>query len=139
MKDLYRNKFITAQLSTTVKSHKGKESSELTCDGTSENSCGYVCDSSRLPEMATFLSQLVNSRFVPPTVTSDDWLKYVDFICTGDAKKMYIGTHMESSSSADPSFWPAHPTQERIMHAKMMANLITTWEWPTSSTEGMFP
>jgi hypothetical protein len=134
MKDLYRNGFLTSQLSTSV---AGADSSDA-CDGTSSNPCGYVCNNSRRDEMATFLSTLVNSRFTPSSMGSEDWMSYVDFICTGDAKYMFIGTHMESSSAADPSFWPAHPTQERLLHAKMMSNLITSWEWPTSATEGQF-
>jgi hypothetical protein len=30
-----------------------------------------------------------------------------------------LGDHLEASSAADVSFWPIHPTLERLLHYKM--------------------
>jgi hypothetical protein len=61
----------------------------------------------------------------------EGWIAWRDFICTGDGYKVFGGDHLESASPADPSFWPIHPTLERLLHARFMAGGFDTEEWPT--------
>lgn len=64
-------------------------------------------------------------------MSDENWETIRDHICTGDGYKVFYGDHLESASAADPSFWPIHPTQERAMHAKLMAGGFTNTEWYT--------
>ena len=41
-----------------------------------------------------------------------------------------VGAHSDSSSASDPSFWPVHPTQERLLQAYMIATQTDSWDWP---------
>jgi hypothetical protein len=61
----------------------------------------------------------------------EGWIAWKDFICTGDGYKVFGGDHLESASPADPSFWPIHPTLERLFQARMMAGGLDTEEWPS--------
>jgi len=54
-----------------------------------------------------------------------------EFICYGNATKVYVGDHLESASPADPSFWVIHPTLDRALQAKYIAGGFTTDVWPT--------
>ncbi len=36
-----------------------------------------------------------------------------------------VGSHMDSSSASDPSFWLVHPSQERLLHATMLATRVS--------------
>ena len=56
---------------------------------------------------------------------------WVDFVCEGDGYKIFGGDHLESASAADPSFWPIHPTLDRLVQAKFMSGgWVTDSEWP---------
>jgi hypothetical protein len=56
---------------------------------------------------------------------------WVSFVCDGEGYKVFGGDHLESASAADPSFWPIHPTMDRILHAKFMSGgWVTESEWP---------
>jgi hypothetical protein len=74
-----------------------------------------------------------DNAYVPEFTTSDDWDEWRDFICEGDGHKVFVGDHLESASPADPSFWPIHPTLERMFHAKLMAGGMESYEWPTDA------
>jgi hypothetical protein len=71
---------------------------------------------------------VLNTHFVDKTVegADDAWL---NFICNGDGAKIFTGDHLESASTADPSFWVIHPTLERLLHAKLMAGGFETADW----------
>jgi len=62
-------------------------------------------------------------------MSQDGWLAWKEFICSGDGYKSFGGDHLESASPADPSFWPIHPTLERLLHARFMAGGFDTDEW----------
>jgi hypothetical protein len=67
--------------------------------------------------------------------TSDPGWKVIrDFICSGTGYKIYYGDHLESSSAVDPSFWPIHPTQERMLQAKLMANGFSDMSWNSDAS-----
>lgn len=56
-----------------------------------------------------------------------------EFVCNGDGAKIFVGDHVESASPADPSFWPIHPTLERLLQAKYMSGGFNDNSWPTDS------
>eukprot|EP01035_Chromulina_nebulosa_P019559 gene19559-25459_t len=125
-----------------------EESTEIEADSSSSISrsisprdndvCGYVCNADTHSKLPAFLQSMVNKKYVPSELTNDDWNLMRDFVCSGGASQVFIGTHMESASSADPSFWPVHPTQERLLQAKFIANNIKLEDmvWPASTSEG---
>jgi hypothetical protein len=62
----------------------------------------------------------------------EGWDAWTAFVCGGDGSKIYAGDHLESASPADPSFWPIHPTLERVFQAKLMAGgFVDSDTWPT--------
>jgi len=69
-------------------------------------------------------------------MTNDDYSSLRDFICEGDASRIFVGDHLESASPSDPSFWSIHPTQERLFQAKLLVHAftdLTTSAWPTDA------
>ncbi|CAM9834525.1 unnamed protein product [Ascophyllum nodosum] len=42
------------------------------------------------------------------------------------------GDHLQASSSLDPSFWPTHPTMERLYMFKRLTGTMTDLTWPDS-------
>ena len=116
MKELYRNNLI----------------SPLTNCSTNTYECGFEClneddDSGDL----LFLVKELISDSVPDTLGIPQWEKWEDFICTGDGYKIVPGDHLESASPTDPSFWPIHPTLERLMQAKFMSGGFENNTWHT--------
>jgi hypothetical protein len=83
--------------------------------------------------MTSQLEQLIDSRYVGDFLNQEQWAKWKSFVCDGDAAKIFVGDHVESASPADPSFWPIHPTLERILHGKMMAGGFKDNSWPSDS------
>ena len=47
----------------------------------------------------------------------------------------YTGDMLDSNSPMDPSFWPIHPTMERVM-SKFLLNMAGTedWSWPAHNS-----
>jgi hypothetical protein len=43
--------------------------------------------------------------------------------------KIILGDHIESSSASDVSFWPIHPTLERLLIYKQLVNPLTDYTW----------
>jgi hypothetical protein len=66
---------------------------------------------------------------------TSDWEKIRDFLCEGDGYKIFVGDHVESASPADPSFWPIHPTLERVMHVKYFMGWFEDDSWPSDVKE----
>jgi hypothetical protein len=77
---------------------------------------------------------ILNSEYecVPAygVMPDEGWDAWVDFICGGYGSKIFGGDHLESASPADPSFWPIHPTLERILQVKYMAGGFNSDDWP---------
>lgn len=120
MKDLYRDNYLKPKVGCTTDDF----------DSNPNNiQCGYECDSSQNANTTAAIKELLSRGFVPDTLTDDDWETWREFVCTGDGYKIIVGTHMESASSSDPSFWPVHPTQERLLHARIMSTGAETFDW----------
>ena len=47
--------------------------------------------------------------------------------------QVFVGDHLESASTYDPSFWPMHPTLERLVQLKYMGRMMLSWTWPTEA------
>lgn len=53
--------------------------------------------------------------------------RVIHTICT---RTLSEGDHLQSSSSLDPSFWPTHPTMERLWMFKRLTGTLTDLTWP---------
>ena len=99
-------------------------------------SCGYSCNEELTADFVFELKNILNSDndCVPYDLQDKGWFAWKDFICEGDGYKIFGGDHLEAASPADPSFWPIHPTLERLLQAKYMAGGFENEEWPTDAT-----
>jgi hypothetical protein len=95
-------------------------------------SCGFSCMDDGSGAIEKYLYTLMH-KYTGDTLTDDDWTTWKEFICEGDGPKIFAGDHLESASPADPSFWPVHPTLERLYQAKMMAGGFKDAEWATDA------
>lgn len=96
--------------------------------------CGVVCpdtDDDKYETLKTQMKKQVTSSNVPENF--EDWDIWVDFLCTGDGYKVFVGDHLESASPSDPSFWPIHPNQERLLQLKFMTGGFDDNTWPTDA------
>jgi len=123
-KELYRSNFIS------VKEGCSMEDKSL---GRYDFSCGYTCNPDKSD--AIFIQSLKGyiQDYVPTNMNTDQWTSWIDFICDGEAYKMFSGDHFESTSPEDPSFWPIHGNLERLFHAKLMTGGFSNNAW------GVFP
>ena len=80
-----------------------------------------------------------NSGRVP---TNADWIHALNETQAAGLMKVFCetpftpGEQIESASAIDPSFWPIHPTMERLMHYKRMVQDFTNTYWGTSTAMG---
>jgi hypothetical protein len=125
MKDLYRDMYFTPR---TDCSHDPRKP-------LNNYKCGYVCNPAMLKSMIPALQQLLSREYVPEEgLSTAQWETFRDFVCEGDGYRVVVGAHMDSTSASDPSFWPAHPTQERLVHAQLMSlGYDGTFDWNTDS------
>jgi Common central domain of tyrosinase len=95
--------------------------------------CGFTCNTEYDEQIYIHLTKILNSDYdcVPDDMSDEGWTAWYDFICSGDGYKVFGGDHLESASPADPSFWPIHPTLERLLQAKYMAGGFQDNTWPT--------
>jgi hypothetical protein len=122
MKDLYRDDYFNPKTCTLDSSA-----------ALNDFSCGYECVPENLNAMVSALQLMMGKEYMASDMSHTDWIKVRDFICTGNGYKVIVGSHMDSTSASDPSFWPAHPTQERLVHAYLMATQYDgTFQWETT-------
>jgi Common central domain of tyrosinase len=154
MKELYRMNVITPKSGCSSVDENGEWSVDY-----DDQNCGYNCNPDNENELMNCLKgggskpastpitniincvtgdmdeSLLNSNddCVPDIdeMPDEGWVAWKDFICTGDGYKVFGGDHLESASPADPSFWPIHPTLERLLQVKYMAGGFDTNDWPT--------
>lgn len=130
MKEFYRDDLIAPKSNCTALDENGEFSTAY-----EHQNCGYTC----VPEMVNILyvqlqRSVLNSDYECVDVENmpqEGWLAWKEFICDGDGYKVFGGDHLESASPADPSFWPIHPTLERLLHARFMSGGYDTDEWPS--------
>ena len=90
--------------------------------------CGFECDDDASGDILFLMQELIASS-VPDDLSDWGWTAWTEFLCDGNGWKIFPGDHLESASPSDPSFWPIHPTLERLLQAKFMSGgfLNTTW------------
>jgi hypothetical protein len=116
MKEFYRYNYISPKKDCTVPQN------------VDEASCGYTCTNGTADSLQSNLKKKIQNE-VPSDLDDDDWNTWMDFICNGDGQRIFSGDHLESASPSDPSFWPIHPTLERLAHAKFMAGGFESLDW----------
>jgi hypothetical protein len=129
LKEFYRDNLITPKKNCTSVDEKGEFSTAY-----EHQSCGYECEPDFLNILLLQLKSVLNSDYVcvdSDNMPNEGWFAWKDFVCSGDGYKIFGGDHLESASPADPSFWPIHPTLERLAHARFMAGGFDTTEWPS--------
>jgi len=119
LKELYRANYISPKTDCTATS--------LTYE---DISCGFTCNEETYDDMTAELETVISEQYLPPNMQTEDWETWRDFICTGDGYKIFVGDHLESASPSDPSFWPIHPTQERLLQAKFISGAFGDYKWP---------
>ncbi len=82
-----------------------------------------------------YISTTIISAIRPYISGADGVSNVVDFLCNGDGYRIFAGDHLESSSPADPSFWPIHGTVEKLIHLKFMSGTLIDddFVWPTTA------
>jgi len=124
MKDLYRTNYLKPVTGCSTENFDAS-SNELTC--------AYECNEDQADTFIDALKDKLSKNEYLTSESTENYSKMKDFICTGNGYKIIVGAHMESASAADPSFWPIHPTQERLLHVFLLASNIQQWKWPTNS------
>ena len=124
MKELYRADYITPRTNCYATTPYTRENID----------CGFTCNADSYDDMLTGLEDIIGKEYIKSSMTDDDWSQLREFICTGDGSLVFVGDHLESASPADPSFWPIHPTQERLLQLKYMVGSVSGSPWPTDST-----
>jgi len=125
IKDLYRGNYITAKSGCTY----GADLSEASI------SCGFECSAEYYDELPHKLSTVIQGVEGRLDLSTEQWEQWRDFVCDGDGYKVFVGDHLESASTYDPSFWPMHPTLERLVQAKYLGGMMIDWEWPTEAKD----
>lgn len=108
-----------------------KKNCKLNTEDYSSSLCGFTCDFDERDEVGDMIQEWFKDEI--------DLTKYgvvdrmVDFICSGNAYKIFPGDALESASPADPSFWVIHPTLERLFQAKLFSGGFEDATWPDDS------
>jgi len=123
LKELYRANYILPRTDDC-------SAGELTKDTID---CGFTCNADTYDSLITELPSVISSQYVPEQMDEAAWSKWRDFVCEGDAFRVFVGDHLESGSPADPSFWPIHPTQERLLQAKLIGGGFDSTYWPSDA------
>jgi hypothetical protein len=129
LKEFYRLNYLVPNQNCTLNyDSNGKEM--LDSDSLD---CGYTCNPDETANFVFELKNILNSDndCVPYDLQDKGWMAWKDFICMGDGYKIFGGDHLEAASPADPSFWPIHPTLERLLQAKYMSGGFSDNTWPT--------
>lgn len=94
LKGIYRNNMIIPKVHCAIP------------DDINEAYCPFVCTAGVESDLEDLLFQKLISSSVPKDMTIDQKQSWIDFVCGGDAARVFAGDHAESASPSDPSFWP---------------------------------
>lgn len=75
-------------------------------ENTNDAFCPFTCTAGTEEDLKTSLFNKLVESAVPEDMTIDQQNKWVEFVCGGDAARVFAGDHAESASPSDPSFWP---------------------------------
>ena len=123
MKELYRANYLSPRTDCTVTDYTEEEGVD----------CGFTCNDDTYDYFIQELKSTIQGSYLSSDITEEGWETWRDFICEGDSSKIFVADHLESASPYDPSFWPIHPTQERLLQIKYMIGSFANEDWPTDS------
>jgi len=123
MKELYRADYISPRTNCTAGDSLTPEDID----------CGFICNADKYDDMDEGLADILGKEYIKSSMTDSEWGEFRDFICYGDGSLVFVGDHLESASPSDPSFWPIHPTQERLLQLKYMVGSVSGGGWPTDA------
>ena len=134
LKEFYRSAVLVPSSGCSASDSQGDYSTDF-----DDLDCYYICDNSRMNILFLMLQHSVlNSDYdcIPEygVMPDEGWKAWKEFICGGDGSKVFGGDHLESASPADPSFWPIHPSLERLLQVKYMAGGFTSNDWPSDAS-----
>ena len=115
----------------------------------SECKCGCPDLSSYTANVTVLKETLLNTKVIPSpqlidaimaiTERDEDGVEkanlVADVLCNAN---VYVGDQLESGSPADISFWPIHPTIERLWMWKKLRHGFTDEKWVDSTTNSIF-
>jgi len=135
LKEFYRGTFLLPKDSSECYTSEDWRSNSVDFD------CGFACNDDLKIEMIDMMQNTLSlPSFVPKEMQEDPshegWTEWRNFICEGNGFKIFTGDHLESASPADPSFWPIHPTTERLLQLKLATGGFEPYDWPTSAPAG---
>ena len=100
-------------------------------DDTPQQDCHMVCKENVTDEV--FRDFVVNTTLGP--ILFGDWIsklpadvrgQFLEWVCS---TPFTTGEQMEAASPLDPSFWPIHPTMERLLHWKRIIQPFANSSW----------
>jgi hypothetical protein len=122
IKNLYRYHFVALPTNCVARSY----------DFNGIDGCPFICKDTEAVGVAAaiFMGDYGYTMTDPYTGNISPNTYIADFICNGNASKIYTGDHLESASPADPSFWPIHPTVDRALQVKYLVGGFEYDDWP---------
>lgn len=120
LKDLYRTGYISAY---------STDDCTVDSDDLGSSDCGITCDDDEKDDFIAEIKDSLGDYLYNVSDTSGlEAIRHL--ICHGDGYKVFYGDHLESASAADPSFWPIHPTSERLLQARSFLGWSSTkWNY----------
>jgi len=122
LKELYRSNYVQPKTDCSASSMDIEDID-----------CGFTCVDENYAMMGVQMKKTINGAYVPGDLGKDEWDQWRDFVCDGDGFRVFVGDQLESASPSDPAFWPIHPSQERLLHAKLLSGGFDDFKWPTDS------
>ena len=105
------------------------------CDTESDSTCTCSCPNLdtdiKKGKMGDYLTQLVYNGGMQEFVESYSPSQLKTLVQTACEANVVDGDQLEASSPADISFWPIHPTMERVWQFKNLKGFLTDSSWPT--------
>jgi hypothetical protein len=105
------------------------------CEDTDPAVCRCTCNLDPLTADLTDLASAAAVLLYPydvSSMTETNMRGAVAHYCANVT--VYVGDHLEAFSPYDISFWPMHPTLERIFHAKMISRTFVDMVWVDNGT-----
>lgn len=114
------------------------ESCEVDSEDVRKSTCSFECTNKEMLWVVVdvYLGILGMNTSTAPDDAQAVWTKYYcgdDEDPVGAGSRLFGGDHIESASGADPSFYPIHPTLERLWHGKLMLGGFEDETWYTDA------
>ena len=94
LKVLYRKNFLIASTGCELP------------DDVQDASCPFQCNVPDIASLTLTLKNNILGGYIPTDISAEGMTAWINFVCGGDASRVFSGDHLESASPTDPSFWP---------------------------------